>query len=168
MILYKALVDLLWCFSLIYVNTKTSSIFYKYTSNNVFVSDTNYWQGISFHMSKAAERMISLLKCQIYIYPMSINCTWYALILLHHYVHDLFQSNSFILYNDWIIQCIDTNMKGCILRMNFQWLTSYSSLRLYFRKYSIGWYKIIKRTFQMFDPFNLLIKYDFIHLSSLQ
>ena len=68
---------------------------------------------------------------------MSINCTWYVLILLHHYVHDLFQSNiSLSLYNDWIIQCIDTNMKGCILRMNFQWLTSYSSLRLYFRKWS--------------------------------
>ena len=97
MILYKALVDLLWCFSLIYVTTKTSSIFYKYTSNNVVVSDTKYWQGICFHMSKAAERIISLLKGQIYNISMSINCTWYVLILLHHYVHDLFQSNSFVI-----------------------------------------------------------------------
>ena len=117
----KHSLDLLWCFSLIYVTTKTSSIFYKYTSNNVFVSDTKYWQGIPFH--KSAERIKPLLKSLIYnSYSMSINCTWYVLILLNHYVHDLFQSNSFILYNDWIIQCIDTNLKGCILRMNFLWL----------------------------------------------
>ena len=119
-------------------------------------------------MSKAAERIISLLKCQIYNQSMSINCTWYVLILLHHYVHDLFQSNSFILYNDWIIQCIDTNLKGCILRMNFQRVTFYSSLLLYFRKCSIGWNKVIKRIFQMFAPFYQLIKSDILHRSSLQ
>ena len=127
MILYKALVDLLWCFSLIYVTTKTSSIFYKYTSNNVFVSGTNYWQGISFHMSictsnsnrsiiiEAAEKIIFLLKGLIYNHSMSINCTWYALILLHHYVHDLFQSNSF-----YIVQ-----------RLNYTMHLWYKSERMY-------------------------------------
>ena len=154
MILYKALVDLLWCFSLIYVTTKTSSIFYKYTSNNVVVSDTKYWQGICFHMSKAAERIISLLKGQIYNISMSINCTWYVLILLHHYVHDLFQSNSFV-----IVQRLNYKMHSIQIwkDVSLEWLFNKWLFILHCVYISengpLGWNKILKRILQMFPPF---------------
>ena len=110
MILYKALVDLLWCFSLIYVTRKTSSIFYKYTSNNVFVSDTKYWQGI---YRKAKYPIIPCHKLYlIRINPVTSLCTWFVSIELFLYCTTIELYNASIqiwkdvsiewIFNEWL------------------------------------------------------------------